>query len=85
MERVNLASMKAIQQENAAAALPALAALLVRLSKDATYTADKNIRIADQLITLVKILLGVSGLLTATAIFMVLHALSVGGSGGGGY
>lgn len=82
LERLNVASMKAVQQENGAVALPALGALLVRIGKDATENANRNIRIADQLITLTKILLGVSGLLTATTIFMLIHALSAGSGSG---
>ena len=46
LERVNAPSIKVVKSENGAVALPAFGALLVRLSKNATYNADSNIVIA---------------------------------------
>jgi hypothetical protein len=63
-------SIVASNNHNSAPAFPPFAALLVRLSRDAAETADKNIKIQKRLILLTLIVLAISG---AMLVFQVLQ------------
>ncbi len=73
LDQIRSASMQKVASpylSNVAMALPTFSALLVRLSNEATKTADKNIKLSNQNIKMQKRLLRITIVILAFTIFM---------------
>jgi hypothetical protein len=71
LEQIRNGAILAVNQRIPDAGLPAMAALLVRLSREASETADKNLTIQKNLIKLTYVILGL------TVVMLILQAVAL--------
>lgn len=71
LEQIRTSSQQQTQQNNVAMALPTFSALLVRLSNEASKTADKNVQLSNQNILMQKKLLRITWVMLVINILML--------------